>query len=272
MIIDFHTHIFPDKIAENTIKYMSEKGSIPAYNDGMKSGLLKSANEAGVDLSIILPVVTAPRQFESIHRFAIEINESLYENARLMSFGGIHPESDNYKEELRFIASHGFKGIKIHPDYQNEFIDDIKYKRIISYACELGLAVITHAGFDVGYPELTHCTPDRTLAMLKDVRPENMILAHMGGLNFWEDVEKYLVGENVYFDTAYVMDEMTEEQFVRIIKNHGTDKILFATDNPWKPQKEYVELFKNIINETNGFTEVDVKNILSENALKIIDK
>ena len=44
-----------------------------------------------------------------------------------------------------------------------------------------------------------------------DVKPEKLVLAHMGGLNFWDDVEKYLVGENVYFDTAYVADEMSEE-------------------------------------------------------------
>lgn len=257
MIIDFHTHIFPDKIAEKTINGLSEKGGIPAYSNGMLEGLLLSMKEAGVDLSVVLPVVTAPRQFESIHRFAIEINEREYGEQKLVSFGGIHPDTTNYKEELNFIASHGFKGIKLHPDYQETFIDDIKYKRIISYATELGLTIVTHAGFDVGYPDLTHCTPYRTLQMIKDVKPEKLVLAHMGGLNFWDDVEKYLVGENVYLDTAYVVDEMCEEQFLRIVKNHGVDKILFASDIPWKPQKEFVVKMKELCGKMDFVTDAE---------------
>ncbi len=270
MIVDFHTHIFPEKIAEKTISALSAKGGIPAYSDGMLNGLLTSMKESDVDISVVLPVVTAPKQFESIHRFAIEINEREYGAHRLISFGGIHPDTANYKEELNFIASHGFKGIKLHPDYQETFIDDIRYKRIISYATELGLAIVTHAGFDVGYPELTHCTPDRTLEMIRDVRPEKLVLAHMGGLNYWDDVEELLVGENVYFDTAYVADEMDEAQFIRIVKNHGVDKILFASDSPWKPQKKLVNGVKAMCDRAEGLSSDDAELIMSGNALKLL--
>ena len=269
MIIDFHTHIFPEKIAEKTISALSEKGGIPAYCDGMLQGLLDSMKEAGVDISVILPVVTAPKQFDSIHRFAIEINEREYGAQKLISFGGIHPDTENYKEELNFIASHGFKGIKLHPDYQQTFIDDIKYKRIISYATELGLAIVTHAGFDVAYTELTHCTPKRTFDMLKEVKPEKMVLAHMGGLNYWSEVEELLVGENVYLDTAYVADEMSEEEFLRIVKKHGVDKILFASDSPWKPQKEFVVKMKELCGKMD-FAEDAEELIMSKNGLKFL--
>lgn len=269
MIIDFHTHIFPEKIAEKTISALSTKGGIPAYSDGMLNGLLNSMKDAGVDISVVLPVVTAPKQFDSIHRFAIEINEREYGEQKLISFGGIHPDTTNYKEDLNFIASHGFKGIKIHPDYQETFIDDIRYKRIISYATELGLAIVTHAGFDVGYPDLTHCTPNRTLEMIKDVKPEKLVLAHMGGLNYWDDVEKVLVGENVYFDTAYVADEMSQEQFIRMVENHGVDKILFASDSPWKPQKEFVKCVQELCHKMDFDVNASDK-IMGNNGLKLL--
>ena len=270
MIVDFHTHIFPEIIAEKTISALSEKGGIPPYSNGMLDGLLSSMEEANVDISVVLPVVTAPRQFDSIHRFAIEINEREYGAHRLISFGGIHPDTENYKEELNFIASHGFKGIKLHPDYQQTFIDDIKYKRIISYATELGLTIVTHAGFDVGYPELTHCMPERTLNMIKDVRPEKMVLAHMGAMTYWDEVEKYLVGENVYLDTSYVIDEMLEEQFLRIVKNHGVDRILFASDSPWKPQKKFVAQMKELCGKMKDFCDNAEELIMAENALKLL--
>ena len=40
-------------------------------------------------------------------------------------------------KRLKELKHMGFKGIKLHPDYQETFIDDIRYKRIISYASEL---------------------------------------------------------------------------------------------------------------------------------------
>ena len=62
----------------------------------------------------------------------------------------------------------------------------------------------------------------------------------------WDEVEEYLVGENIWMDTAVVFGHISEEQFMRIVRNHGADKILFATDSPWGGQKEFVEYFKKL--------------------------
>ena len=156
MIIDFHTHIFPDKIAEKTIALLAEKGNIRPYGDGRADTLKRSMKKAGVDLSILQPVITRPEQFDSIFRFALGINE---EKDGLYSFGGIHPASEHYKEELNQIAEAGFKGIKLHPDYQGMFADDIRMIRVTDYALEKGLLVLFHAGYDVGYPQKVHASP-----------------------------------------------------------------------------------------------------------------
>ena len=127
MIIDFHTHVFPEKIAERTLGILAEKSKIAPETDGTVHGLLSSMEEAGVDTSVILPVVTAPKQFASIMRFGLEINEAYgylekswekKKMPKLISFGGIHPDSADYKGELKALAEAGFPGIKIHPDYQ----------------------------------------------------------------------------------------------------------------------------------------------------------
>ena len=78
-----------------------------------------------------------------------------------MSFGGIHPDSANYRKQMNIIADLGFKGVKIHPDYQGVMIDDIRYLRIIEYACELGLIVLTHAGIDISMQNSVYCPPDK---------------------------------------------------------------------------------------------------------------
>ncbi len=239
-VIDFHTHAFPDKIAGKTIELLSKKGGIPAHTDGTAEGLRSRLSEAGVSLGVVLPVVTRPEQFESITRFARQINE---EGNGLLSFGGIHPDTTDYKKELTTLSELGFKGIKIHPDYQGVYFDDIRYMRIIEYATELGLIVITHAGVDIGFPETVRCTPKRAQKVLREVKPEKLVLAHMGGWSLWEEVLDTLAGEAVYMDTAYSMGHISQEIFMKLCKAHGAEKILFATDCPWGNPKKDVETF-----------------------------
>ena len=111
MVIDFHTHIFPDAIAEKTIRFLGEKASIRAKTDGTAAGLLHSMEEGGTDLSVILPVLTKPSQFRSILSFAERLNKTYPQ--RLFSFGGIHPDSEQYKQELRQIRDAGLLGVKL---------------------------------------------------------------------------------------------------------------------------------------------------------------
>ena len=85
MIIDFHTHIFPDAIAERTIHKLETAANIHAHADGTLQGLQTSMKQAGVDYSVILPVVTKPSQFDSVNRFAASING----RNGILSLGGI---------------------------------------------------------------------------------------------------------------------------------------------------------------------------------------
>lgn len=261
-MIDFHTHIFPEKIASKTVDYLEELGGIKRNTNGMKDGILASMKDAGIDLSVLLPVVTKPSQFQSINRFASEFTK-----VPLLSLGGIHPDTEDYKSELKQLKQMGFLGIKFHPDYQTGvFIDDIRYKRIISYATELDMIIVTHAGYDPAFPFTTHGNPQNILNMYEDVKPERMVLAHMGGYQRWDDVENYLVGLPVWFDTGVVFEgKISDEQFVRIAKKHGTEKILFGTDSPWADQKEYIEHICSL-----PFTHLEKKNIFHNNAEKLL--
>ena len=113
MIIDFHTHVFPDKIAEKTISLLSEKASIPPFSDGTVNGLLGRMKEAGVSLSVTLPVLTNPDRFDSVNRFAAELNAAYGGNGKgLVSFAGIHPLCEDIEGKMRFIKEKGFIGVK----------------------------------------------------------------------------------------------------------------------------------------------------------------
>lgn len=263
MIVDFHTHIFPEKIAAATIEQLEQKSGLKAATNGMLEGLLASMDAAEIDRSVILPVVTAPRQFEGVNNYGAELNKR-YGN-RLISFGGIHPDSEDYRGQLKTLKSMGFKGIKVHPDYQGVCFDDIRYERIVEYASELDMIVLAHAGIDIGLPNPVRCTPAMAARVLKDTGAKKLVLAHLGGWKLWDEVEEYLVSTNAYFDTAFIHPFIEREQFVRIVNNHGSDKILFATDSPWSDQAEAVAWIKNC-----NFSCETEENILYKNALYLL--
>ncbi len=267
MIIDFHTHVFPDKIAVKTIPYLMEKGGIDSYGDGTLNNLKERMKSSGTDKALVLPVCTKPSQFDSINKFAAILNseENIY------SFGGIHPDCEDIKGKLEFLKSSGFRGIKLHPDYQETYICDDKYYNIIKTAVELGMFITIHAGVDVAYPDDVHCPPkesrkliDRLYKDSKNVEPR-IILAHLGGIDMYDDVEKYLVGQPVYFDLAVILGMAPKEQVERIIKNHGADKILYASDYPWSDLELNIEIMNSL-----EISDREKELILYKNAERIL--
>ena len=272
MTVDFHTHIFPDKIANKTVQILEKKANIPSRSDGTYDGLVDSMKRAGVSVAVNLPVLTSPSQFESILKFAVAINErfavSNPNGERILSFAGMHPDIDEPEEKLFRIKESGILGIKIHPDYQGMFFDDEKYVRILAEAKRLGLITVTHAGFDAGYPdEDIRCTPKRVMNLLDKIGGyDKLVLAHLGGNRLFSEVYEILAGEKVYFDTACILGDVSEEDFKKMLEKHGEEKILFATDSPWRDLSE-----DKIIINSFCLGDSTTKRILSENALKLLE-
>ena len=267
MVIDFHTHAFPDKIAEKTIAILADRSGTAASTDGTVDGLIGSMKDAGVDISVVLPVVTKPSQFESINAFAERINSL----PGIISFGGIHPDCEDSEKKIDALADAGFRGIKLHPDYQSVFIDDERYIRIIKRAVERGMIVSIHAGLDAGLPEPIHCPPEKSARMLDlvysgtDCRDALIVLAHSGGCMMTEDVKKYLAGRNVWFDLAYTVGEYSAEKTCEVIRAHGADRILFGSDCPWSSPAKELEFVLSL-----GLGAEKNRLILSENAEKLL--
>lgn len=268
MIIDFHTHAFPDALAARTIESLEKQGKTKAFLNGTLDGLRASMKTNHIDYSVILPVVTRPSQFDTVNQYAAGINNT----DGIISFGGIHPDNDNIPEKLAYIKSLGLKGIKLHPDYQGPtYIDDERYLAIIRECVRLNLCCVIHAGLDIGRPVPIHCPPDRAYIMLQKVLKDftadsKIVLAHIGGHLQWQLVEELLVGQNVYFDLAYSLPFIEQDTLLRIIRNHGSHRILYATDSPWSGQKQAVDFIRQL-----PLSREQIDNILYKNAMKLLD-
>jgi predicted TIM-barrel fold metal-dependent hydrolase len=277
MIIDFHTHTFPDKIADAALTKLRAASHTLSFTNGTVSGLRESMESAGINWSVVLPVATNPKKVQSIN----ELSATLTEKEGLIYFGCIHPDMENAKEEVARIAQMGLKCIKIHPVYQGVDIDDIRFLRILDAAAENGLIVVTHNGDDIGFPGVVHCTPQMARNALKQVGKVKLVLAHMGGWKNWETVADALLDTSAYLDTAFslgalVQSEprhyspeeeklMSEDAFCKMVRTFGAHRILFGTDSPWSDQRREVEAISAL-----PLTENEKKCIFSENAKQLI--
>lgn len=249
MIIDFHTHTFPDKIAAAAIGNLQEKSHTRTYADGTQTGLLQAMDRAGIDLSVVLPVATNTRQVARVNDASAALS-----GGRVLSFGCMHPDLEDWEQELERIAALGLKGIKIHPVYQGVDIDDVRYLRILEKCGQLGLIVITHAGLDVGFPGRVNCSPAMIRRAVDRVGHVKLVLAHMGGWRSWDEVAEHLADTHVYIDTSFSLGRLNDlgdgyyseeqlallngEQFCAIVRSFGAHRVLFGTDSPWGGQGE----------------------------------
>ena len=71
MVIDFHTHAFPDELAKKAIPKLAANGNIANVGDGTVRSLLAEMGRSGVDRAVILNIATNAKQQTNVNNFAI---------------------------------------------------------------------------------------------------------------------------------------------------------------------------------------------------------
>jgi len=280
MIVDIHTHTFPDKIAARTVEKLQSMSHTHPFTDGTVQSLRAAMATAGIDRSVVVPVATNAHQVPHVNDASIALNE---QGGGVLSFGCMHPDFDGWKAELARLADSGVKGIKLHPVYQEVNFDDPRFLRILDRCAEVGLLVLTHAGRDVGFPDAAdYVSPQRIASAIRQTDGVTLICAHMGGWRQWDDVERLLPETGVYIDTSFSLGAMTsnndgyyptpeslqllgEAQFVRIVRAFGAERVLFGTDSPWGEQTESLQRLRAL-----PLTDEELTAILGGNAQTLL--
>lgn len=263
MVIDFHAHAFPDALAPRAIDSLFKACGMTLFpvSDGTVSGLTRKMDEYGVDVSVLQPVITKLSQTKSLNEWAAGC-----QSERIISFGGIFPHTDDYKRDIDFVCSLGLRGLKFHAEYQGFSLDEPKMMKIYDYAFDRGLVILHHAGYDPAFNPPYRTSPKQFRNVVRAMRGGVMIAAHFGGQSQWDDVEKYLVGESIYLDTSMGQNYYPKEQFMRIVRAHGADKILFASDSPWSCAGKEIASINSL-----ALTEEEKKQIFSQNAKRVLN-
>lgn len=257
-VIDFHTHVYPPKIAEKAT------ASTCAFYDLMKSTLvgttdvlLQRGRQAGISEFVLLPVATKAEQVHHINEF---IAQEIGLHREFYGFGTLHAAMENPLSEIEYIRSAGLKGVKLHPDIQRFPIDDERlfpvYDRL-----QGELPVLIHCG-DPRYP---YSRPERLRRIIDEFPHLQIVAAHLGGWSMFDIAYEYLKDTDCYFDISSSGMFMTQEKMKSFVSGYGADRLLFGSDFPlWDPQSE-LESFLRL-----GLREVDQEKIAFRNALHIL--
>jgi len=260
-IIDFHAHAFPDALAPRAMKVLLEEApEARAHLDGTVADLLRSMDRTGIETSVVCCIATKPDQFEPILRWCTRIRSE-----RLIPFPSVHPADPAWADGIRRIRDEGFRGIKLHPFYQDFFADEDRMLRFYEEVSRQNLLLVMHTGYDIAFPHIRRADPEKLLRIKEAFPTLKFITTHLGAWRQWDEVRRYLIGREIYMEISFGLDELGREQAREMIMDHPDGYILFGTDSPWTDQNQTLSLLKNL-----DLPGEKLARILADNALWVL--
>ncbi|MDR1143481.1 MAG: amidohydrolase family protein [Spirochaetaceae bacterium] len=259
MVIDFHTHIYPEKIAAKAVVSIGDFYGLTASRNGTAEDLLARGKQGGIDRFVVFSAAAVPGQVTGINSYIASV---CAEHPEFSGFGTIHAEFPNPEPEIRRIKALGLRGIKLHPDMQKFTIDDERMMSVYDIIRAEGMAVVLHTG-DYRYP---YSHPAR-LARVLDAFPGLVVVAaHFGGWSVQDLALEYLKDRFCYMDVSSSIPFIGSRRAEELIGIYGADRFLFGSDFPmWDPLvclEEFLAL---------RLSEADREKILCGNALRILE-
>lgn len=260
-IIDFHAHAFPDALAPRAMKVLLEEApEARAYLDGTVADLLRSMDRTGIEKSVVCCIATRPEQFEPILGWCERIRSD-----RLIPLPSVHPADPGCLDAVRRIAAGGFRGIKLHPFYQDFFADEDRMLRFYEEVSRHDLLLVMHTGYDIAFPRIRRADPEKLLRIKETFPTLKFIATHLGAWRQWDEVRRRLIGREICMEISFGLDELDPEQARQMILSHPDGCILFGTDSPWTDQARTLALLKNL-----NLPQDRLERILAGNAMSLL--
>lgn len=239
-IIDVHSHIYPEKIADKASHSIADFYRIDARTEGTSAVLLEEGRAAGIDVYVVNSVATNVRQVRRINEFLLSEVRAHPEFRGLIA---LHPDMDEgaIRDEIEWGILNGFKGIKLHPDFQHFYLDEPRAKKIYR-AASRKLPILFHTGDS----RFNFSSPGRMAKVAEEFPDLICIAAHFGGWSEWNQVGVYKGLGNVYVDTSSTLAFISPDEAKRYIDYFGAEWFLFGVDFPMWNASEELERFMKV--------------------------
>lgn len=260
MIIDAHTHVWPDKIAHAALSGNRLPGLV-ARGDGTVDGLMQDMSGSGVDASCCLGIANEARHVDRVNEFVAALR-----SPERFGFGTVHVEL-SVEDNLASLRRHGITAVKIHPLFQRYALNDPRLWSIFE-AFGSDIAVITHVG-EGGSPEANALSNP---GMIRDIArqfPDLRLMAcHFGGYKLFDDAREILEGVDVVLETSWPpsLATLRPERVRQLIQRHGAERIVFGSDWPMTSPVEEIAAI-----EALGLSDDEVKLVLGGTMARVLD-
>jgi len=214
---------------------------------------------------------TMAERFRAANRWLVD---ALAPVPQLTPYVGVDPwalSPDENVEHLRDMANRGAHGIKLHPVAQRFEPNDPRMRPVYDACEELGLVVLSHTGSAKGGEPFAE---PRAFASVLEQHPHlTVVLAHLGGGSWRQTLSLAQAFPKVAFDLCEIVQwtgapkAPTDEDLAHMIKEIGTERVMFGTDFPWYDLDRTVELVMDL-----PLLSMDEKaQILGANAVRLLD-
>jgi uncharacterized protein len=278
MIIDVHTHIFPEDVCSHRENYFTGEAPFKLLYDSPKSRLITaedlvhSMDESGVDKSVTFGFPWKRDAYFQKNNDYIIASVNRFPD-RLIGLCCVDMYSPMAVKEVERCLDAGLSGVGELAFYQSGIEPEaLELLEPVMVLCrEKDVPVMIHTNEPVGhpYPGKTPNTLSQIYELAKTFPDNKIILAHWGGGIFFYTLLKKEVKEalqNIYYDTAASPFLYSSDIYQTAKSLAGLDKILLGTDYPLiKPARYYKEM------ETTGLSEDEMKMICGDNAARLFN-
>lgn len=237
---DIHTHAFHPKIAEKATAQLYDYYHIHPEGDGTLETLRRFLGEAGLDRAVVHSAATCPEQVIPANNWAIHLQQN---EPGILAFGTVHTGFAEWEKELDRLAEAGIKGLKLHPDFQQIWLNDPALDPVFEAAAGR-FVMMFHVG-DKRSPQENFSCPFKVASIKRRFPKLTMIAAHLGGYNHWEYVPAELAELDIYIDTSSAIPFINDEQLDAIRKAIPRERWLFGSDYPLASPQTSMELLQS---------------------------
>jgi len=277
VIIDFHTHLFPEAMRKNREKYFEGEPAFKMLYAWEKAKLIgghemiRTMDEEQVDVSVTFGFPWKNPDYSKMHNDYIMDVVAGYPD-RIKGLCCMDTCSETAAAEVERCIAGGLSGVGELAFYETGIVCEARdsLAPIMTICREKNLPVMIHTNEPVGhmYPGKSENTLAQIYDIIKRFPDNKIVLAHWGGGVFFYALLKKEVKEalkNVWLDTAaspFLYDPAVYRHAIDII---GVEKILFGTDFPLLKPTRYFKEF-----ETAGLIPEEIKAIRGDNAGNLI--
>jgi uncharacterized protein len=218
MIIDGHAHI-------------GDSGSkFYAFKVRTLDKTIERMDKAGVEKMVV-------SHLESFSYDTVNGNQRLHDSIvkypeRFYPYFSVNPRyPDQAVDEInKYARDLGWRGLKLHPQFQTYKANCIEVKRLIEQAAKYNCVVLYHSGDNF----VGSYSPPSLIADVAGTFPDTIVvMGHMGVSEWPEAIEVARVHNNIILDTTSCTINYGLLEYS--VKQIGTERLIWGSDFPFYP-------------------------------------